>query len=177
MLCSRLPGAILSPNGSLWHHWWIDVCLLVGDVTSDRRSDAGDPFLLMGDRHDAMLLAVGWNYPHWVLTKVDSFGGFLFFLVALLFFAAGAVGGGGVAVDASSRDVAFFLFLFVFSGGGGGGRTISMSSSAGAAMRGAGDNETRGAAATASALSALLSLASSSVAAEAVADLALALGR
>jgi hypothetical protein len=39
---------------------------------------------------------------------------FFFFLVALLFFAAGAVGGGSVAVDASSRDVAFFLFLFVF---------------------------------------------------------------
>ena len=60
-----------------------------------------------------MLLAVGWNYPHWVLTKVDGFGGFLFFFVALLFFAAGAVGGGGVPVDASSRNVAFFLFLFV----------------------------------------------------------------
>ena len=33
--------------------------------------------------------------------------------MALLFFAAGAVGGGGVPVDASSRNVAFFLFLFV----------------------------------------------------------------
>ncbi len=75
--------------------------MLVGDVTSDRRSDAGDPFLPVGDRHDAMLPAVGWNYPHWVLTKVDGFGGFFFFLVALLFFAAGAVGGGGIAVDAS----------------------------------------------------------------------------
>ena len=61
-----------------------------------------------------MLLAVGWNYSHWVLTKVDGFGGFFLFLVALLFFAAGAVGGGSVAVDASSSDMAFFLFLFVF---------------------------------------------------------------
>jgi len=38
-------------------------------------------------------------------------------LVALLFFAAGAAVGGGIAVDASLRDVAFFLFLFVFTGG------------------------------------------------------------
>jgi hypothetical protein len=43
--------------------------------------------------------------------------------VALLFFAAGAAVGSDVAVDASSRDVAFFLFLFVFAGGGGGGVT------------------------------------------------------
>ena len=73
--------------------------MLVGNVASDRRSDAGDPFLLVGDRHNAMLLAIGWNHPRWVPLKVDGFGGFFFFLVALLFFAGGAVGGGGVAVE------------------------------------------------------------------------------
>ena len=39
--------------------------------------------MLVGDRHDAMLLAVSWNYPHWVLTKVDGFGGFFLFFGGL----------------------------------------------------------------------------------------------